>query len=245
MDVNHIFQKPWVIPTAVGVAAAGAGFGVGYILGKKAEHNAMLERIMTQTASYVAARQEDAEFEEDDELEALPQPDEDLIDEAYSMSEPPEEPDEEPPVEPEEDEVEPVTVIRNVFEGLPDDQWVYEDELSAREGKEMYVIHHDEFMGNEQDYNQETLTFYAGDDIVADQEDKPIYNYSGLMGDLKFGHGSGDVNVVYIRNDVIRMEWEVLKSEGSFETEVLGLQVEQEYEEADLKHSGERRFRPD
>jgi hypothetical protein len=100
-------------------------------------------------------------------------------------------------------------------------------------------------MNNEMDYNQETLTYYKGDDIVADQSDTPIYNHSGLMGDLKFGHGSGDANVVYIRNDSIQMEWEVLLHEGSFEVEVVGLQVEREYEESDIKHAHERRFRPD
>lgn len=262
MNIHDILQKPWVIPTAVGAGAFGGGLGLGYILGRRnvlKEWSRYLEmkEAVDETNSYLDSLKEKAS----DDMEVLdtvevpqPEPDveeelvdvEEIIDEVnsnvseqidYNKVEP--EDEDEPEVE--------VTVVRNVFQSAPDDQWVYDDEIALREQNpgDPYVIHHDEFMNNEKDYSQETLTYYKGDDIVADQEDKPIYNYAGLMGSLKFGHGSGDPNVVYIRNDSIHMEWEVLLHESSFEVEVMGLVVEEQYEEADIKHANVRRFRPD
>jgi hypothetical protein len=246
MNVSDILHNKWTIPVAMGAVGLGAGFGSGYVIGKRAQLNQIKREIqeIRDLEEYVDETLDEEVIE--DEIE-LPQPE---VEEIPDMGPPPAVIDEDvvreiPIID--EEVIEPVTVVRNVFTPVPDDQWVWEDELAhrAENAGEAYVIHHDEFMNNELDYNQETLTYYRGDDIVADQEDKPIYNYAGLMGELKFGHGSGQENAVYIRNDSIHMEWEVLLHDGSFEIEVMGLVVEEEYEEADIKHSHERRFRPD
>lgn len=123
-----------------------------------------------------------------------------------------------------------------VISNHDDGDWDYEAELSTRDPRAPYVIHQEEFINDEMGYHQETLSYYAGDDIMADTDDTPIYNYSGLMGELKFGHGSRDPNVVYIRNDAIHMEWEVLLNPGAFSEEVLGLALEKDNEN-DLRHS--------
>lgn len=128
--------------------------------------------------------------------------------------------------------------VNNVFiEHYDLKAWDYDEELANRKPDEPYVIHKDEFMENEHDYNQETLTFYAGDEIMADQTDAPMYGWFDMMGTLKFGHGSEDPNVVYIRNDVLHYEWEILRHSGRFEVEVGGFSIEQEYEQNDLKHA--------
>lgn len=129
----------------------------------------------------------------------------------------------------------PVSV--NVFESRDDDgQWVWEDEIQVRQPHMPYVIHYEEYINGEMGFKQETLTYYQGDDIMADPADTPIYDYAGLMGNLKFGHGSRDANVVYIRNEKIRMEWEVLLHTGLFSVEVLGQNMEEEIEQ-ELRHS--------
>lgn len=136
-----------------------------------------------------------------------------------------------------EDEVEQDTearVITNVF--ASQDTWDFEVELANRNAARPYVIHQDEFMADEMDFNQETLTYYEGDDILADADDTPIYDYQGLMGTLQFGHGTSDPNVVYLRNEVLHMEWEILRHYGRFEQEVLGLAMEKEAED-ELRHS--------
>lgn len=130
----------------------------------------------------------------------------------------------------------------NVFAGS-DSDWDYESELSTRSPNAPYVIHADEFIGDEMGYKQTTVTYYAGDDIMADVDDTPIYGHRQMMGDLKFGHGSKDPNVVYIRSEPLRMEWEVLRHAGKFGEEVLGLQAEEEMED-EIRHSHPvRKFR--
>jgi hypothetical protein len=140
-------------------------------------------------------------------------------------------------------EVEEEPIVTNVFANL-DEGWNYETELATRDPKIPYVIHQEEFINDEMGYHQETLTYYSGDDIMADSHDTPIYGYGDLMGELKFGHGSRDKNVVYIRNEGIHMEWEVLRHSGHFSIEVLGLEAEKEIEQNELRHSVQK-FRRD
>ena len=241
MDIQQIITGRRSLPILVGVAGVGIGFGVGYILGKRVQtvefHQDIL--IELEDTSDDEGYEDIIEVETSDPViyEEIPEPtviDEEVVSETQVK------------IVAQEQIAEGVVVRRNVFTPAANDQWVYDDEIAHRDAHpgEPHVIHHDEFMNNEKKYNQETLTYYKGDDIVADQEDKPIYNYSTLMGHLKFGHGSGDENVVYIRNETINMEWEVLLHDGSYETEVLGLQIEDEYEKSDIKHAHVRRFRP-
>lgn len=118
-----------------------------------------------------------------------------------------------------------------------DDQWDYEAEVSQRSPNEPYVIHRDEYVSDEMGYEQTTVTYYAGDDIMTDINDVPIYNHATIIRPLKFGHGSGDPNVVYIRNEHLELEWEVLLHTGRYEIEVLGHQLEHRYEQETLAHS--------
>lgn len=129
-----------------------------------------------------------------------------------------------------------VPEVHSVF-AENDDQWVYEDELAIRTEHSPYVIHKDEFVADEAGCDQRTVTYYQDDDIMADESDTPIYDFNGLMGDLKWGHGSGDPSVVYIRNEKLEMEWEVLLHTGSFAVEVLGSDIEDAYASKDLKNS--------
>ena len=130
--------------------------------------------------------------------------------------------------------------------GIPKGEFDPEAEAAKGELGAPYVISFEVFQENEFDWSQETVTFYTGDDILADESDSPIYNYRSLFGELHFGYGSGDPNVVYIRNPSLRREWEVLRSTGHFAIEVLGMEAEERFEKQDLKHSNEpRKFRSD
>lgn len=135
------------------------------------------------------------------------------------------------------------TPIINVFADN-DPYWNYEHELSTRTADEPYVIHVDEYVTNESGARQSCVTYYVGDDILADENDTPIHNYGAMLGELKFGHGSKDPNVVFIRNESMDMEWEVINHGGSFQLEVLGFDADREEAAAELKHSV-RRFRDD
>lgn len=103
-------------------------------------------------------------------------------------------------------------VHKNVFE-------------STRVEGEPYIINQDDFMANETGYEQATLTLYTKGGVLTDQRDDVIDNADDVVGKLSvsnFGEGSSDPNVVHVRNEKLEMEFEVVKSERSFEEDVLG-----------------------
>ena len=141
----------------------------------------------------------------------------------------------EAPVETEDELVETVvvektTVERNVFErtaeDAPDGQgWSFETERARRSGKEPYIITEEEFMENEREYEQDTLTFYAGDNVLIDKTDEPIPDVESVVGEdnlTRFGVGSTSPDTVYICNDRMEMLFEIERSQGKFAHEVLG-----------------------
>lgn len=109
------------------------------------------------------------------------------------------------------------------------DDWDYEKEMAARTPDAPYAIHKDEFYAEEMGYAQNTLTYYAGDEIVTNEDDTPIYNWKTVIGNLRFGHGSGDLDVFYVRNDVRQNEYEVVFEQSFFSKEILGLHEDPEY----------------
>jgi len=117
--------------------------------------------------------------------------------------------------------------------------WDYELEVRNRQTNMPYVIHKDEFFENEEGRRQNTYTYYEGDNIMVDELETVIYNHAGMMGDLKFGHGSGDPSVVYIRNEALKHEWEILLHKGEYTQEVLGHRPELDVDVV-IKHSARR-----
>lgn len=230
--VSHILKSPWTIPVIVGVTAFGGGLGVGYILGRRAtafvfeeetqlefdfdaeglaEEREKVQRIIDEEAylSPVTVPETDAEVEGDSVI-------------VRSLSE--------------GDDVDPELIQVNVFE-QEDFEWNWEVEIDGREEDKPYILHRDEFHRNEEDFTQRTLTYYEADDILADEDNEPVFNKNQVTGSLIFGHGSGDPNVVYIRNSKFKAEYEVLRHPGRYELEVMGLEIEEDARASDLKHS--------
>lgn len=140
---------------------------------------------------------------------------------------------------------EPIPVdppIDNVF----NDGWDYEAERNKRRGNEPYIIHVDEFVTCEMGYEQETVTWYEGDEVMVDQREVPIYNWRDQVGEFKWGHGSQDDNLCYTRNEKLRMEFEILRDPGSYEGEVLAKSISAHFERDDIRHmQAPRKFRDD
>jgi hypothetical protein len=133
----------------------------------------------------------------------------------------------------------------SIFRGDSNMDWDFEAELAKRSPDKPYIIHETEYFAHETDYSQSTLTYYAGDDILVDEREVPIYNYKSVTGELLFGHGSEDQNVVYVRNDRLSGEYEILRDSGSYEIEVLGNQYEKTLRDIDLKSGNVLKFRPE
>lgn len=139
---------------------------------------------------------------------------------------------------------EPDVISQNVFAGN-DIEWDHDEEVKTRSEDKPYILHKDEFYENEKDYTQVTLTYYAGDNIVASEDDQIVNNYENVTGPLRFGHGSGDTKVFYVRNDKAKAEYEIVRHDGRFEVEVLGFEIESTARAGDLKHERLSKFRPD
>lgn len=126
------------------------------------------------------------------------------------------------------DEDEP-KVQQNVFENSSEDEWDYTREYRKRSPLRPYVIHRDE-REERPSYDEVTFTYYDTDDVLCNEKDEVIgagEERNKLVGETnlnKFGHGSGDANIVYIRNDALEMQFEIVRSPNSYAEEVHGFQ---------------------
>lgn len=137
----------------------------------------------------------------------------------------------------------PTPNVVSIFHSKDGSGWDWDKETAKRSSKEVYQIHKDEFFAEESGYDQTTLTYYAGDDILVDEQEVPIYNHKAIVGNPKFGHGSGDQNVAYVRNDKVKGEYEIIRDEGLYQIEVLGHQLESDFELQDRKRESVHKFR--
>ena len=247
MNLSSVLSKEVIIPVAVGVVASAGGFAAGYIWRdrKKPAMTTVVNNAIPE-AGLTVRTFEDGHWVEPSDGEAVDnrladdetvkdllaqakakaqdranQRVEDIVASGPDLSEGP--------------------VSQNVFEDTPEieDEWDQLAEMIKRRPVEPYIISYAEFHESETDYQQLELTYYAADDVLCDDRDnnRPIYNHKRLVGDLRFGHGSGDLGIVYIRNDQAQTEWEVSYNKGYYSVEVMGLEIEDMHEANDLKHS--------
>lgn len=136
----------------------------------------------------------------------------------------------------------PITDVRDlpadILDDLPEDPtetsksmnagWNYEEELRDRTPNAPYVIHQNEFMHSNMNYTKSTCTYYADDDFLVDDEaEHPLVDGDLIVGvdNLKFGHGSDDADVVYVRNDRLEKDMQITRLHRSYEEDVLGLRA--------------------
>lgn len=111
-------------------------------------------------------------------------------------------------------------------EKTKDDGWNFAEEVAKRSEEHPYIIHQDEFAENQKEYNQVTYTYYALDQILTDESEDKVDDQDGVVGVHNlhnFGHGADDYDVVFVRNDRLRLEFEICLTDQSYEEEVLGI----------------------
>lgn len=127
------------------------------------------------------------------------------------------------------DDLEGEPEVQNIFEKDDPQEgggWDYHVERSRRSPLKPYVIHRDE--KNEHDaYEEMTYTYYEADDVLCNERDEVIAGQErdALIGEAnleRFGDGSGDPSIVYIRNDKLEAVIEVVRSPNSYAEEVHG-----------------------
>lgn len=133
-----------------------------------------------------------------------------------------------------------VEVIKNVFTDAKVIEEIEDD--GPEDTSKPHLITSEEFMENEVGHTQVTVTYFTGDDVVADARDEAMNDVDDMIGNLnlnRFGQKSGDPNAIYVRNFAFGMDFEVLRSRGKYTEEVLGFM-----EHSDSRHKI-RRFRGD
>lgn len=93
----------------------------------------------------------------------------------------------------------------------------------------IHVISLQEHEENEPSYQQATLTWYAGDEVLTDEREDIIEDYPNIIGEhalARFGDVSEDENVVHVRNNVLMVDYEIVRSMGTYQQEVLGEEPE-------------------
>lgn len=123
--------------------------------------------------------------------------------------------------------------VRNVFrdnrEAVPS-AWDQQQELKRRNPDIPYVIHRDEVHSMDA-YSDVSYTYYAADDVLCNERDEVVdpADRDDLVGEAnleRFGHGSGDASIVFIRNDHLEIVYEIIRSPNSFAEEVHGFKHE-------------------
>lgn len=152
------------------------------------------------------------------------------------------------PDKPEEPGDEEAPIVENVFVNNGDDPevemeeaWDYDAEAAKRAPEVPYVIHRDEYNETPDGYDQYTLAYFEGDDVLCKEDDSVVEDQDEVigLGNLsRFGHGSGDRNIVYIRNEKLKVDLEVVHSDGKYAQQVHG------FSEDELQHSSMRRRLP-
>jgi len=117
-------------------------------------------------------------------------------------------------------------VFRNYQSNTDDEVWNYDEEVQNRLDKDVpYIIHIDEFRENTPEHDQVTYTYYEVDDVLANSRDQQIEDMDDAigLGNLgRWGHGSNDSNIVYIRNERLTLDFEVIRDRGSFAEQTSG-----------------------
>lgn len=108
-----------------------------------------------------------------------------------------------------------------------------------------YVITEEEYRIDRLDHEKLSITYYSGDDTMADENEQYIPDPDGTVGleNLQFfGLASRDERLLHIRNERVGADFEVALNEGSYSREVLGFGIEESMVKESKK--GIRKMRP-
>lgn len=112
---------------------------------------------------------------------------------------------------------------KNIFEDGNHEPSIDKDN---RDTSKPYVVDADEYQANELEHDQIDLTYYGGDNVLADDEDKVVEKVEELVGHMNLNmFGASDPehpHMLLVRNERIKTDFEITYSDGKFAHEVLG-----------------------
>lgn len=234
-------QKIWT--AAFSLTSAAVGGAVGFVVAQRmleAKFQEQLEAELQESRAYFqqmystpvfeAEKSDDDALLEDvrdatDEVDGMP---EDVVGRALTAISTynPEDPEETVEVRDRKD-----PVIINTFDHhTPPGDEVLGALMADRDISKPYIITKTEYYENEPDHEQVPFTYWEGDDILVNDRDEfnPIENQEAVAGEenlLRFGYGSGDEDILYIRNEAMNppMDLCITKSTGKYAVEVMAI----------------------
>lgn len=122
--------------------------------------------------------------------------------------------------------------VRTEEEVKIDEDFVDEyDPIRDRDTTVPYIITFNEFMQYESDGNfqeSSTVTYFEGDDTLMDDAEHIIPDPDSVINVKNlafFGVGSEDPSIVYVRNEKIGIDFEIVKDERDYAEVVLGIRT--------------------
>lgn len=97
---------------------------------------------------------------------------------------------------------------------------------SSKMGSVPYIIPETEFSNTFTHYDKLTLYYYDEDDTLADENEEIVANIDYIIGDENlncFGVESNDTDIVYVRNDQLAIDYEVIRVYKSYQRDVMGI----------------------
>lgn len=91
------------------------------------------------------------------------------------------------------------------------------EELTMSKDQRPYTIDPEEF-GDHEEYDTETLVYYS-DGVLAKFSGEVVEDVGGTVGSDSlnhFGENENDPDTVYVRNDILKADYEILRDVGKF-----------------------------
>lgn len=128
-----------------------------------------------------------------------------------------------------------VAVDRNIWDTEDNPEVMTEEEMEdgalfgTRSPDHPYVISFAEFQEDETHYDKISIEYFEADNTLADDRDQIIPDVDEMIGRRnlsRFGQGSEDPNIVYIRNERIHVDFEVAYNPRGYAEIILGVETE-------------------
>lgn len=123
-----------------------------------------------------------------------------------------------------DDNVQEINILKdNLFDNPPDqdpedlDDGV--EDVGPRGPERPYVIETVEWYTNNTNYDQVTLVYWADDEVLVDDAGRVIHEVETVVGNTnlhRFGFLSDNVDIVYVRNEKLKVDYEITKDERNY-----------------------------
>lgn len=105
------------------------------------------------------------------------------------------------------------------------------EEVEDRDPEVPYVISMEEYMQDREEFDKNTVTYFEEDEVLCDDRETVIPDVEATVGHdslTKFGTSSSNHNVVYVRNERLEADFEIILDKGAFSEVVLGFKEKEE-----------------